>query len=69
MPICGGSDPPAQTRGVRLIYWLTFSSSIVPLSSFTLFFSELRTEPCVPLGAGARVTFEIPMTPCVLAVI
>ena len=50
-------------------YWLTFKSSMVPLSSFTLFFSELKSDPCVPLGAGPRLTFEIPMTPCVFAVI
>ncbi len=35
----------------------------VPLSSFTLVFSELTTEPSLALVAGANFRFEIPTTP------
>jgi len=45
------------------------SSSIVPLSTFTLFFSELNTEPCGAVFAGSSFRFEIPTTPWVLPVI
>jgi hypothetical protein len=47
---------------------VTFRSSMVPLSTFTLFFSELKTEPWAALGAGSSFRFEMPTTPCVFPV-
>ena len=41
----------------------------MPLSNFTLFLSELTTEPWFAWPAGSSFRFEIPTTPCVSAVI
>ena len=56
--------------GRRTNYWPTRSNIIVPLSSLTLFFSELTTDPSAALLA-ALLSFrsEIPTTPSVWAVI
>ena len=43
---------------------------MVPLSSLTLFFSEVITDPCAVFCAfGSNVRFGIPITPWVLALI
>jgi hypothetical protein len=47
---------------------LTRKSMNVPLSNFTLLFSELNTEACDVLDAVDNFKFEIPTTPCVFAV-
>ena len=44
-------------------YGLTRSSSNRPLSSLTLFLSEVTTDPMVGSGVGERLRFEIPTTP------
>jgi|HubBroStandDraft_2_1064218.scaffolds.fasta_scaffold1121098_1 hypothetical protein len=49
-------------------YGLTRRSISVPLSSFTLFFSEVTTEPSVVLGAADNCRFDIPITPWVFSV-
>ena len=65
-----GRISSSALRAKLMIYWFTRSSIMVPLSSFTLFFSEVTIDPCVvPVDAGASVRFEIPTTPCVCAVI
>src|SRR3984885_13088410 len=60
----------ALSPGHRIDYWPTRSRIIVPLSSLTLFFSELTTDPSAALLA-ALLSFrsEIPTTPSVWAVI
>ena len=55
--------------GAPLAYWFTFSSMNVPLSSLTLFLSELNTEPCAVVCGGSSFRLEMPTTPCVLPVI
>ena len=47
---------------------LTRKSMNVPLSNFTLLFSELNTEPCVALDVVDNFKFEIPTTPSVFPV-
>jgi hypothetical protein len=61
----------ALSPGRAVDYWPTRSSIIVPLSSLTLFFSELTTDPSAALLAAALLSFrsEIPTTPSVWAVI
>ena len=59
----GRTNGSAPTWIIPARYWFTFNSSMVPLSNFTLFFSELITEPCVPFDAGESVRSEIPITP------
>ena len=62
---------PLLDSGLLLAYGcgFTFSSNNVPLSSFTLFLSELTTDPCEGFEAGESFRFEIPTTPCVWPVI
>ena len=37
----------------------------MPLSNFTLFFSDVRVDPCLALELGDRFRLAIPITPCV----
>ena len=55
--------------GLRKTYWFTRSNIIVPLSSLTLFLSELTSEPCAAFAAGASFILDIPIMPSVFAVI
>ena len=41
----------------------------MPLSSFTLFLSDVMTDPCAPLGVLERDRLGMPTTPCVFPVI
>src|SRR6266581_4694870 len=43
--------PQPLTVGCARYCCPTFSSNIVPLSNFTLFFSDVTTDPCAPLAA------------------
>ena len=62
------AKPPLRDSICKRAYGLTFNSSIVPLSTFTLFFSELNTDPCAAFAPGSSFRSEIPTTPCVLPV-
>jgi len=60
---------PFTTPYFRRVYWLTRRSMKVPLSSFTLFFSELTTEPWdTALAVVTSFKSRSPTTPSVFPV-
>lgn len=62
-PIRASGERPIPKSFVPLCYQLTRKRRSVPLSSLTLFFSELTREPSVAFVACESFRFALPTTP------